>query len=446
MRANDGTAARPGASAKGIVAWCFYDWANSPYVAVITTFVIAAYFTAAIAPDVNIGTAQWGMMMGTSALVVALLAPVLGAIADCGGPRKPWLAVCTGIVALGSAGLWWAAPVIGSTALVLWTVGIATAAFELGMMFYNAMLPGLVPDSRLGRISGWAWGLGYAGGLVCLVLVLFLFVQAETPPFGLDKESAAHVRIVGPIVAVWTVLFSLPIFLWTPEATGPRRPLGAAVAMGLGRLWQTIREVRRYREIARFLIARMLFMDGINTIFIFGGIYAVGTFGMKVGEVALFGILLNATAGLGAFGFGWLDDRIGAKPTILLGIAGVLAAGIPILLITETFWFYVLGGFLGLFFGPVQASSRSLMARMAPAGKETEMFGLFAFSGRATSFIGPWLVGIVAVSAGQRWALATVLPIIAAGGILLLFVKTDAAGPDGVSSAGGGPSAAGGIA
>ncbi len=199
---------------------------------------------------------------------------------------------------------------------------------------------------------------------------------------------------------------------------------------GLGQLWRTIREIRRYRQIARFLIARMLYMDGINTIFVFGGIYAVGSFGMKVSEVAMFGILLNVTAGLGAWGFAWMDDRMGAKPTILVGIAGVVAAGVPLLLTESTLWFYILGGAIGVFFGPVQAASRSLMARMAPADMVTEMFGLYAFSGRATSFVGPWLVGAVALAAGQRWALATVLPIIVLGGAVMFFVDTKQADPD----------------
>ncbi len=425
---------RTPARRRAIIGWCLYDWANSPYVAVITTFVIAAYFTGAVAPDAATGTAAWGFMMGVSALAVAFVAPVLGAIADRGGGRKAWLAFFTAIVALGSAALWWATPGIGSVALVLWSVGIATAAFELGMMFYNAMLPRLVPERRLGRISGWAWALGYAGGLVCLIGVLFLFVQAETPLFGLEKGDAAHVRVVGPVVAVWIVLFSIPVFLWTPEAPRDRPKPGAAtggaIVAGLGQLWQTIREVRRYRQIARFLIARMLYMDGINTIFIFGGIYAVGTFGMSVSEVAMFGILLNVTAGLGAWGFALMDDRMGAKPTILVGISGVVLAGVPLLLTESTLWFYILGGAIGVFFGPVQAASRSLMARMAPADMVTEMFGLYAFSGRATSFGGPWLVGAVALAAGQRWALATVLPIIVLGGVVMFFVDTKPADPD----------------
>ncbi len=418
---------------RGVLSWCLYDWANSPFITVIATFVVSAYFTKAMAPTEDIGTSQWGFMMGLSAFAVAVLSPVLGAIADRGGPRKPWLAACTALMVVGAALLWFATPAPGSVLFVLLVVGISMTAFELGMVFYNAMLPGLVAERIVGRVSGWAWALGYAGGLSCLVLSLFVFVQAETPPFGLSEDGAENVRIVGPIVALWILLFAWPVFAWTPERVYERRPLGRAVSEGLAQLARTVREVRQYGDVLRFLVARMLYMDGINTVFIFGGIYAAGTFGMEVAEVALFGILLNVTAGGGAFVFGWLDDRIGAKPTILVSILGIVAAGVPLLIVESKLAFYVLGCFIGLFFGPVQSASRSLMARMAPPGKETEMFGLYAFSGKVTAFFGPWIVGVVAAYAGQRWAMATVMPFIVAGGLMLwLTVSTKRVDPDAV--------------
>ena len=425
-----GRASAPPLDRPAVVSWCFYDFANSPFTAVVTTFVVAAYFNEAIAPDKDTGTAQWGFMMGIAALVIAVLSPILGAIADHGGRRKPWLAVCTVGMAAGSALLWWASPGTGSVTLVLLSVAFAVVAFEVGMVFYNAMLPGLVPESWLGRISGWAWGLGYVGGLACLVLVLFVFIQGDPPPFGLDKKAAEHVRISGPIVAIWTLLFSLPIFLFTPDTGRAGLPAFQAVPAGLWQLKETIRHVRRYRQVVRFLIARMLYIDGINTLFIFGGLYASGTFGMAVEEVLIFGILLNITAGAGAFGFGWLDDKMGAKPTILISLVGIVGFGIPLLLVESKLSFMVLGSFIGLFFGPVQAASRSLMARMAPVGMETEMFGLYAFSGKSTAFMGPWLVGLVAAVAGQRWGMSIVLPLIILGGLLLLTVRTEAVDPD----------------
>jgi len=418
------------------VSWCFYDWANSPFIAVIVTFVISAYFVSAVGPAGAVteaekaaaraaATADWGFMQGLAALIVAVLSPFLGAIADRSGRRKPWLAVLTVIVAAGSFALWWVEPRQADAVLLLWAVGIAVVAFEMGMVFYNAMLPGIVRESWIGRLSGWAWALGYLGGLVCLIVVLYGFVQADPAPFGLDKARAEHVRIAGPIVGIWTLVFALPLFLFVPDGRRSGQRLGMIVRGGVRQLGDTIRQIRRYREIVKFLFARLLFMDGINTLFIFGGPFAAAAFGMKVAEVALFGILLNITAGVGAFGFGWMDDKLGAKPTVLVGVFGVVAFGIPLLLIDSKLWFYILGAFIGLFFGPVQAAARSLMARMAPPGMETEMFGLYALSGKATAFLGPLLVAAVITATGNyRLAMATVLPFIIAGGIMLFFVRT----------------------
>jgi UMF1 family MFS transporter len=413
---------------RGIWSWCLYDWANSPFTAVVTTFVFAEYFTRTVAPD-N-GTTLWALMMAVAAIPVAVLGPIFGAVADHGGRRKSWLFACTVLMSAATAVLWWATPDAGSTWMVLIAVCFAVVAFELGIVFYNAMLPDLVSERWIGRVSGWAWALGYFGGLACLVLLLFVFVLTDAPPFGLVKAHFEHVRIGGPIVAVWTLLFAVPIFLFTKDTDRPGQPLGRAVSLGLAQLRQTIREVRKYKQIVRFLIGRMIYMDGVNTLFVFGGIYAAVTFGMTGEEVLMFGILLNVTAGVGAFLFGWMDDALGAKPTILVSLAAMVAFGIPLLLIEGKLWFYILGGGIGLFFGPVQAASRSLMARMAPAGKEAEMFGLYALSGKCTSFIGPLIVGMIAVWANQRIAMSIVIPLIIIGAIILFTVDTKRADPD----------------
>jgi MFS transporter, UMF1 family len=187
---------------------------------------------------------------------------------------------------------------------------------------------------------------------------------------------------------------------------------------------ETAREVRQYRQIVRFLVARLLFMEGINTLFAFGAIFAGFAFGMKTDEVILFGILLNVTAAAGAFAFAWMDDIVGSKPTILLGVFAIAALGVPLLIITDKTWFWILGGAIGLFFGPVQAAARSLMARMAPPDKETEMFGLLTLSGKAISFLGPITVAaVIELTGDQRLGMATVLPYIVAGGLLMLTVK-----------------------
>ena len=410
-----------------VFSWCLFDWANSPFPAIVLTFVIPAYFAMAVVGDAATATSQWAFMIGTAALVIAFASPILGSIADQGRRRKPWLALFTAILAVGSALLWFVRPDIADAVLLLWLAGVSVVAFEIGMVFYNALLPTLVPMSHVGRVSGWAWGLGYFGGLAGMLLVLFGFVQIKVPPFGLAKDAAEHVRIVGPIVGLWLIIFCLPLFLWTPDPAGRGLPAKAAVREGFIVLARTLRALPQHGQLARFLLARMIFTDGLNTLFAFGGIYAAGTFGMSVEEVLTFGLALNATAGAGAFAFGWIDDKIGAKPTILTGLVFIVAIGVPLLLVETTLWFWILGSALGIFIGPVQSASRSMMARMAPPGMESEMFGLFALSGKATAFVGPWLVGLIALTYdSQRLALATVLPFLVIGGLLMLTVREPA--------------------
>ncbi|MFM2128516.1 MAG: hypothetical protein RL477_62 [Pseudomonadota bacterium] len=409
------------------MAWCLYDWANSAFPAVILTFVFAAYFTTAVAADPVIGTAQWGTAVSLSALAIAVCSPLLGAIADRGGARKPWLAVFTALCVAATFALWWVKPAPDYIVLGLVLLGIGNFAFELGIVFYNAMLPEIVAPSRLGRLSGWGWGLGYAGGLVCLVVVLFGFVQAAPPPFGLDVASAEHVRAAGPIAALWFAVFALPLFLWVPDR--PRAALDpmAAVREGLARLRDTVAQARRYRAATRYLIAHMIYTDGLNTLFAFGGVYAAGTFGMKVDEVIAFGIALNLTAGLGAAAFAWIDDLIGAKRTIMIALVGLTIVGAAVLVVDSKAWFWGLGLLLGIFFGPAQAASRSLMARLAPEDMRAEMFGLFALSGKATAFIGPALLGWVTAWAGsQRAGMATVLVFFIVGIVILAPLREPA--------------------
>ncbi|HIM77764.1 MAG TPA: MFS transporter, partial [Rhodospirillales bacterium] len=318
---------------RGLFGWCLYDWANSAFPTVITTFVFSAYFTKAIAADEISGTAQWGIAISLSGLFVALLSPFLGAIADHGGRRKPWVFVLTLLCVVASALLWLARPETNFIILALSLVALANFAFEMAMVFYNAMLPDLVPRQRIGRLSGWGWGLGYAGGLVCLGLTLVLLVQAETPIFGLDKENFEHIRATGPMVAIWMAVFAAPFFLWTPDRPDQGISFAAALKRGIATLIDTFRRVREYSQIVRFLIARMMYTEGLNTLFTFGGIYAAGTFGMEFDELILFGIALNVTAGLGAADFAWVDDWIGPKRTILIAVTGLAVLGAVLLFV-----------------------------------------------------------------------------------------------------------------
>ncbi|MFQ5763653.1 MAG: MFS transporter [Rhodospirillales bacterium] len=407
---------RQGASPLGLFGWCLYDWANSAFPTVITTFVFAAYFTKGIAADVITGTSQWGLAISASGLAVAVLSPLLGAVADNGGRRKPWIGALTLICVVASSLLWLARPDPGFVILALTLAALANFAFEMGMVFYNAMLPDLVPRERIGRLSGWGWGLGYAGGLVCLGLTLVALVQAETPVFGLDKDAAEHLRATGPLVAVWMAVFALPLFMWTPDTPSRGLTFADAVKEGWATLLGTLRRVRDYAHIVRFLVAHLMYAEGLNTLFAFGGIYAAGTFGMDFSELILFGIAMNVTAGLGAAAFAWVDDWIGPKRTIMIAVAALAVLGLVLVLVEgkTLFWAFALP--LGVFVGPAQSASRSLMARMAPAALRTEMFGLFALSGKATAFVGPAVLAWVTALAGsQRAGMATILAFFVVG-------------------------------
>lgn len=416
--------ARGKVSNRSLAAWCSFDWANSAFPTVITTFVFAAYFTEGVSADKIAGTTAWGYAISISAIFVAVLSPILGAIADRGGRRKPWLFVLTLLCVTASASLWWIQPVTSFAIIALVLVVIANTAFETGMVFYNAMLADIAPRNKLGRLSGWSWGLGYFGGLACLIVMLVGFIQADTPWFGLDKETAEHIRISGPLVAVWFSVFSLPLFLWVPDQPKTTTPALTAAKQGLQVLVATARRIGEYRNIVRFLIARMFFVDGLNTLFAFGGIYAAGTFGFTFQELILFGIGMNVAAGLGATGFAWADDRFGAKPVIMVAVTGLIVLSTAVLIVDGKALFWVFALPLGLFVGPTQSASRSLMARMAPADMRTEMFGLFALSGKATAFMGPALLGWVTVTMdSQRWGMATILVFFVVGLWLMRSVK-----------------------
>jgi UMF1 family MFS transporter len=317
--------------------------------------------------------------------------------------------------------LWFVRPEPDSVPLALVGVALATVGFEVATVFYNALLPELAPSSHIGRVSGWGWGLGYVGGIVCLVVLLFGFIQVAVPPFGLDKSIAEHVRIAGPFSALWIAVFAVPLFVFVPDRARTAVPLGQAAVQGVLQVVESVRSLRHHRAIAWYLLGQMIYTDGLNTLFAFGGIYAAGTFGMTLDEVVIFGIALNVTAGAGAFAFAWIDDWIGAKRTVAIGLAALMAISFSMLIIESKSLFWALGLLLGVFFGPVQAASRSLMARLASPEHRAQMFGLFALSGRVTSFVGPALLGwVTEVAHSQRAGMSTILLFFAAGLAILV--------------------------
>ncbi|MGC8120237.1 MFS transporter [Marinobacter sp. VGCF2001] len=406
-------------------SWALYDWANSAFFTIILTFVFAQYFSVSVIQDEVEGTRAWGNIVGIAGVLIAIIAPVLGAVADQSGRRKPWLIGFTLLCVGSSAMLWTVTPDQAQFWKAALWVGLGTLGAEFAFIFYNSMLPDLARPERTGRWSGWAWGLGYVGGIVSLVVALYGFIEADGTLFGLDHEAAEHVRATFILVAVWYLVFSLPAFFFIPDRPATGLGLAAATRAGLRQLKESIAHVRQYRDIVRFLVARMLYTDGLATIFTFGGVYAAGTFNMSSSEVLQFAIALNVTAGLGALGFAWIDDALGGRNTILLSLVGLGTSAFAILVVEGAAAFWVWGMILGIFVGPLQSASRSHLARVAPPHLQTQMFGLFAFSGKATAFAGPLLVGwVTALTGSQRWGMSTILLFLLIGFVLMLKVPS----------------------
>lgn len=410
-------------NSKGLFAWALYDWANSAYFVMIQTFIFAAYFAQSIAENETSGTALWGNTIGLAGFVIALSAPLLGAIADEGGRRKPWILFFTTFSVLGCFALWFAAP--GSSVwFALAMAFAATLGAELSIIFYNAMLPDLTTPSNIGRWSGWAWGLGYAGGLVCLIICYFLFVENGAALFGLNETTHENVRVTFVFTGFWYALFSIPFFMKTADVPSTRKPVKTAISDGMAQLKNSIRLLKNQPDITRFLIARLFYNDGLATIFAMGGIYAAGTFGFDTAQIFYFGIGLNITAGLGAYAFAWMDDISGSKKTIIWSLIGLIIPVAAVLFAKDEVWFWIWGLFLGIFVGPVQAASRTFMGRLAPSDKRNQMFGLFALSGKVTTFAGPLLVGWITLLAGsQRWGMSVILVLLLVGFALMFTVK-----------------------
>ncbi|WP_090876264.1 MFS transporter [Bauldia litoralis] len=439
-----------------ILGWLLFDCATQPFFTLVITFVFAPYFAAHLAATPVEGQALWGYATGTAGLIIAVSSPLLGAIADATGARKPWIAGFSVLLVVGSIGLWWAAPgVEGAIAIALVAFVVATIGAEFATVFNNAMMPDLVDADQLGRLSGTGWAVGYAGGLVSIVISLGLMIGdpatgktlfGTTPILGLDPASFGGDRASGPFSAIWYVVFVLPLFLFVPD-TPKRLALLPAIRYGFRDLAATVAHLGRHANAARYLLARMIYADGLVALFAFGAIYAAGTFGWSSIELGLFGILILVTGTIGAAVGGRIDDHIGPKRLILgcivilalasLGILSVDTGHIGFIIPVDPGGgglfgsasekaYLVLGATIGAIAGPLQSASRTLLVRISPPGQMTQFFGLYALSGKVTSFAGPLAVGaLTAYSGSQRIGISVLLVFFVAGGAVLMTVRED---------------------
>lgn len=436
---------RPG----GVFSWMLFDWANQPFHTLIVTFVFAPYFVSSVMADPVTGQAVWGMTTAIAGGLTAGLAPVIGAVADRTGARKPWVAAFSLPFVIGCCGLWLASPGLADPVPVLILFGLAFVGSEMTLLFTNAMLPALGPRSQTGRISGSGWALGYVGGLVSLLLVLTLITPApgsdltllgRPPILGLDSAAGEPARAVGPLAALWFVVFAAPFFVLTPDiprSGSLRRALGA----GLGDLWTTVREVRRHRRLFVYLLASMAYRDGLAALFAFGGIYAGGVLGWGMFELGLFGIIAAAVGALGAWAGGKADAAFGPRPVILAAIWALIAVCAIALLTSRDsiafvslaagsrlpdLVFFCAGGLLGAASGALQAASRTMLVEEARGHMDSGLaFGLYALSGRATAFVGPALIAAATLATGsQRLGVSPVIGLFVLGLLLLLSLRS----------------------
>jgi UMF1 family MFS transporter len=428
-----------------------FDWAAQPFFTLVTTFIFGPYFVSRMTEDPVSAQAMWSNMATISSIIIAVFSPILGSIADQSGARKPWIAGFAALKIMSLIALWWAAPG-APVAIVVVAMILASIAAEFSIVFNDSMLPRLAGKDEVGRLSNTAWGLGYLGGMLLLIFVVgFLSGNPDTgktllgldPLFGLDPQQGEDARITGPLSAIWYFVFILPMFFFTPDVK-QGLPLGQAVSSGIAELRHTLGELKERHGILRFLIARMLYQDGVNGLLFLGGTFAAGMFQWVTLEIGIFGIILNVTAIFGNLVAGRVDESMGSKRTIviclvllILAVIGIVSTGpgytlfglMPLSLDDSGGLFgtaaekaYILYGLLvGLAFGPVQASSRSYLARSVSVSEAGRYFGIYALSGRATAFMATLSFSMITYATDSaRLGMATLL-VFLLGGLMVLW-------------------------
>jgi len=442
---------------RALVSWALWDWGSAAFNAVVTTFVFSTYLAsrafvdpalvaaedssaqakAVVERELAHNAAAVSTALTIAGIVVALVAPAVGRLADSSGHRRRSVLIATIGIVLSIGGMVFVAPSQPFLLLGAALLGIGTVAYEIASVGYNAMLGQVASGEQKGRVSAIGWAAGYFGGIVLLVLLLVLCIQDFGVPGvgGLLQLPATvasgqwDVRVAIGIAAIWLAVSSIPLFVTVSEAPpGPARTSGvfgayADLGRDIARLW------RERRNVLAFLLASAVFRDGVGAVFTFGGIIAGQVFGFSPSQVILFAIAANVVAGVATFLSGRLDDRFGSRAVITVSLVGLVVTGLGVFLIgNATSGFWILGLTLAVFVGPVQASSRAYLARLATPGREGELFGLYATTGRAASFLAPALFGIaVTIGGSTRFGIIGVVVVLVAGLVLMAFVRRERA-------------------
>lgn len=433
------------ATKKRVFGWMMFDWASQPYATLILTFIFAPYFTTVVGDPVE-AQVMWGYAMSVSGVVIACFAPVLGAVADGTNQRRPWIGVFSVFYILGAAGLWLAVPDAENVVLLLVFFGIGVIGMEFATIFTNAMLPDLGPRREIGRISGNGGAIGYAGGVISLVIMLLFLAENDLgltllgnpPALGLDPDMREGTRSVGPFVAIWYVLFMIPFVIWVTEGEARARP---RLSESLTELWGTIKGLPKRPSLFAFLASSMLYRDALSAFYVFGGIYARGVLEWSIVSIGVFGIIAAIAAAIASWLGGYADRAFGPKPVIACCIAVLTVVGFSVVMISREsvfglsvppdsnlpdIAFYICGSLIGSAGGILHAASRTMMVHQAHPERMTEAFGLYALAGKATAFVAPFLITVVTEATGsQRAGLIPLIVLFLCGLILLRWVQTD---------------------
>lgn len=436
-----GPAAIGSATSKGqVLAWAMWDWGSAAFSAVIVTFVFSVYLTDSVGADLpgSVSASSWlGWALGASGLLIAVLAPVTGQRSDAAGHRKRSLALLTGSVVVAMTAMSLVQDRYQNLWLGLTLLGAATVLFELAQVPYSAMLRQVSTPQNIGRVSGFGWAMGYFGGIALLLICYFGFIAGDGDARGLlgvSTDGGLNIRLVVLLAAVWFAAFAIPVLLAVPELPRSAASDGTAGQVGfLGSYRVLCRDLRELwdadRHTVYYLGASALFRDGLAGVFTFGAVLAVNVYGIATADVLLFGVAANVVAAAGALAAGRLDDRMGPKPVIVGSLIAMLGAGAVLLVVSGPFAFWVLGLVLCLFVGPAQSAARTFLARITPPGREGQMFGLYATTGRAASFLAPTLFGLCAWLFGSdRAGILGLLIVLAVGLAALLPVRPPRAG------------------
>lgn len=414
---------------RGTFAWALWDWAEQPYPTIIQTFIFATYITSSYFgdPDENTHLLSWTMIV--SGVLVALISPVFGRRADEAGRRKFWLLVQSGILIAIMAASYFVAPSPEFLIFGLVLYGIGNVVQETAFINYYAMLKQVTKESNIGKVSGFAWALGYVGGILLLLVSLVGFVLPKAPWFGVATENAENIRVLFLFSAIWMLVFTIPLAIFVPEVEASASRKKENLVGAYRALWSQLKSLRAQApETLKFLISSAIYRDGLAGVFSFGAVLGTVAFGFSKTEVIFFGIAANLVAGFGAAIGGVLDNKLGTRNTIVVSLTGLIIAGAGVFVFAEvgqiTYW---IGGLLlCLFVGPAQASSRTFVAKFTPAGREGEVFGLYQTTGRAASFLSPslWAIatGIAAAAGVEHTAIFGVIGLIVvlAVGLFLL--------------------------